>query len=551
VEYEEACHLQEELAAARVRGTVGDLLLLVQHPPVITVGRGGGWEDIVAPAARLRQAGVRVLPTDRGGRATYHGPGQLVAYPILEVPDGDLHAHVWRLEETAIQVLASYGLTAGRLEEHPGVWLRASAAPVSGAGWGPQDGEAKIAAVGVAVRDGVTRHGLALNVAPHMSHFDLLIPCGISGRGVTSMERELGQELDITEVARCLVDSFARVFGRQVAWGEPAELVRLAALPAAEEGAGGVDEQPQWLWQRVSAEAEAAADRIAQLLAGHGLHTVCQEARCPNLAECFGRGTATFLILGNRCTRACRFCAVGHGRPAPYDATEPERVAEAAARLGLRHVVVTSVTRDDLPDGGAGQFAATLRVLRRRLPEARLEVLIPDLGGSCGALEAILDARPDVLNHNLETVPRLYPLVRPGANYRRSMALLAWAKSQAPGLVTKSGLMLGLGERAAEILQVLCDLRQARCDLLTMGQYLQPSDQQLPVVRHVPPEEFGWFQKKAEQMGYLGVASGPLVRSSHRAEALWAEAADHMTLPAHARQRERMFPRSRMESESV
>jgi lipoic acid synthetase len=201
-------------------------------------------------------------------------------------------------------------------------------------------------------------------------------------------------------------------------------------------------------------------------------------------------------------------------------------------------VVVTSVTRDDLPDGGAGQFAATLHVLRRRLPDARLEVLIPDLGGSCAALDAILDAGPDVLNHNLETVPRLYSLVRPGANYRRSLALLAWAKSQAPRLVTKSGLMLGLGERAAEVLQVLRDLRQARCDLLTMGQYLQPSDRQLPVVRHVPPEEFGWFQERAEQMGYLGVASGPLVRSSHRAEALWAAAAGRIAMTPRASEQE-------------
>jgi lipoic acid synthetase len=499
----------------------------------------------------LRQAGVRVVPTDRGGRATYHGPGQLVAYPIFEVPGGDLHAYVWRLEETAIQVLATYGLTAGRLELHPGVWLPAPADPATGPGSGAQDGGAKIAAVGVAVRDGVTRHGLALNVAPQMAHFDLLIPCGISGRGVTSMERELGREVDIAEVAHRFADTFARVFGRHVAWGEPTTLMTLAVAPSQTQGAGGGEVQPLWLWQRVSAETEAAADQVARLLAGQRLHTVCQEARCPNLAECFGRGTATFLILGDRCTRACRFCAVSQGRPALPDPAEPERVAEAAARLGLRHVVVTSVTRDDLPDGGAGQFAATLRVLRRRLPEARLEVLIPDLDGSCAALDAILDAGPDVLNHNLETVPRLYSLVRPGANYRRSLALLARAKAQAPELVTKSGLMLGLGERAAEVLQVLRDLRQARCDLLTMGQYLQPSDRQLPVARHVPPEEFGWVQEKAEQMGFLGVASGPLVRSSHRAEALWAAAAERMTMTPRAREREPISLKPRAREEPV
>jgi lipoic acid synthetase len=535
VEYEAACRLQEDLAAARAQEAIGDSLLLVQHPPVITVGRGGGWQDILASAALLHREGVRVLSTDRGGRATYHGPGQLVAYPILKLPDDDLLAYLRRLEEVVIRVLKGYGLAAGRAEGHPGVWLNGN----------------KIAAIGLAVRQGITRHGVALNVAPNMAHFRLLVPCGIADHGVTSMAHELGRAVDLEVVSRQFVAAFGQVFDCQVAWVESSTLPLNGGrddAPGGEEGAGS---QPRWLWRRVSPESEAKVARMADLLDGLALHTVCQEARCPNLAECFGRGTATFLILGDRCTRACRFCAVSHGRPAPPDPAEPERVAAAAAGLGLRHVVVTSVTRDDLPDGGAGQFATTLRVLRRRLPEARLEVLIPDLGGSCGALEAILDARPDVLNHNLETVPRLYPLVRPGANYRRSLALLAWAKRQAPELVTKSGLMLGLGERAAEILQVLRDLRQARCDLLTMGQYLQPSDQQLPVVRYVPPEEFGWLQEKAEQMGYLGVASGPLVRSSHRAEALWAEAADHVTMPAHARQRERMLPRSRMEHETV
>ena len=262
---------------------------------------------------------------------------------------------------------------------------------------------------------------------------------------------------------------------------------------------------------------------MEHLLADLGLHTVCQEARCPNMAECFGRGTATFMILGDTCTRGCRFCAVNHGRPGPpvsIDPREPERVAEAAARLGLRHVVITSVTRDDLSDSGAGQFAATVQAVRRQRPEATEEVLIPDLNGSHAALETVLDARPDVLNHNLETVPRLYPQVRPQANYRRSLEVLAWTKALAPQTVTKSGLMLGLGERTAEVLQALYDLRKVRCDLLTLGQYLQPTDRQLPVTRYVPPKEFEWYKEKAKEIGFRGVVSGPLVRSSHRAEAL-------------------------------
>jgi lipoic acid synthetase len=224
------------------------------------------------------------------------------------------------------------------------------------------------------------------------------------------------------------------------------------------------------------------------------------------------------MILGDTCTRGCRFCAVRRGRAAPLDPAEPERAAEAAARLGLDHVVLTSVTRDDLPDGGAGQFAATTRAVRRRLPGATVEVLIPDFRGSDAALGVVLEAGPDVLNHNVETVPRLYPRVRPQADYRRSLAVLARAKALQPGMVTKSGLMLGLGERAAEIVQVLHDLRRARCDLLTLGQYLPPTDDQLPVARYVPPEEFDGYRAKAEALGFRGVASGPLVRSSYRAE---------------------------------
>lgn len=500
MEYEAACRLQAEVAAARARGAIGDVLLLLQHPPVITVGRGGGWEDILASASLLRQAGVRVLPSDRGGRATYHGPGQLVAYPIFRVPKSELYGYIWRLEEVVIQVLSTYGLTAGRLAEHPGVWANGN----------------KIAAVGLAVRNGITRHGLALNVAPQMAHFDLLIPCGIADRSATSMERELGRAVDLAEVTDHFVRAFAGVFGCRVVW-EQSPLRRLL-YPSQEYS----PEQPSWLWRRVSPEAESAVACVEGLLADLDLHTVCQEARCPNIAECFGRGTATFLILGDTCTRGCRFCAVNRGQPTPLDPGEPQRVAEAATRLGLRHVVITSVTRDDLPGGGAGQFAATLQVVRRRLPEVTVEVLIPDLNGSHVALETVLDARPDVLNHNVETVPRLYPHVRPRADYRRSLEVLAWAKTYAPQTVTKSGLMLGLGERTAEVLRVLYDLREVRCDLLTLGQYLQPTDRQLPVARYVPPEEFDWYKDKAEAMGFRGVASGPLVRSSHRAEALWA-----------------------------
>jgi lipoic acid synthetase len=503
VAYKESYRLQEELCEARASGTIGDILLVLQHPPVITVGQGGGEEDILAPVSMLRRQGITVEPTDRGGRATYHGPGQLVVYPILRPPNGDLHAYAWCLEETAIRVLNSYGLRASRVDGHPGVWVGSS----NGSG-----NSNKIAAVGLAVRGGITRHGLALNVAPEMTHFDLLISCGNADRGVTSMARELGWTPDLAEVAERFRRTFGQVFGCQVLEGHAATLVR----HSTEES-----EQPTWLWQRISPQEESAMVRMENLLDQFDLHTVCLEAQCPNIAECFGQGTATFMILGDSCRRGCRFCAVKRGRPTAVDAGEPERVAEVAAQLGLRHLVVTSVTRDDLPDGGARHFAATVQTVRRRSPGMVVEVLIPDFGGSQRALETVLAAEPDILNHNLETVCRLYPRVRPGADYQRSLGVLAWAKARAPRTATKSGLMLGLGETTAEVWRTLYDLRQAQCDLLTLGQYLQPTDRQLPVDRFVPPAEFAGYQAKAESLGFRGVAAGPLVRSSHRAEALW------------------------------
>jgi len=260
-----------------------------------------------------------------------------------------------------------------------------------------------------------------------------------------------------------------------------------------------------------------AYERVRGLIAAGGLHTVCQEARCPNAWECFSRQTATFLILGGCCTRDCRFCNVPSGVPLPPDPDEPRRVAEAAGLLGLEHVVVTSVTRDDLPDGGASHFAAAIRAIRERLPSARVEVLIPDFAGDPKALATVVAAGPDVLNHNLETVARLYPRVRPQAGYRRSLELLERAGRLDAALPTKSGLMLGLGETREEVLQAIGDLRRAGCRLLTLGQYLRPSPRHLPVTRYLPPEAFDLLKEQALAMGFDAVASAPLVRSSYRA----------------------------------
>ena len=277
--------------------------------------------------------------------------------------------------------------------------------------------------------------------------------------------------------------------------------------------------KPSWLRRKLP--SGPVYEQVRSLIKNGKLHTVCQEAHCPNQWECFSGRTATFLIMGPRCTRNCRFCAVEHGPLSPPDPEEPAKVAEAAKILELRYVVVTSVTRDDLPDGGASFFAAAIKAIRERIPDALVEVLIPDFQGDAGALRTVVDARPDVLNHNLETVPRLYPSVRPGAVYERSLELLGRVKTFDPSLRTKSGLMLGLGETADEIRQTLQDLHDVHCGLLTLGQYLQPSLEHLPVERFVTPDEFDRWKEIALWMGFSQVASGPFVRSSYHAKDLY------------------------------
>lgn len=280
--------------------------------------------------------------------------------------------------------------------------------------------------------------------------------------------------------------------------------------------------KPDWL--KVRFDAGPAYARIDRLHREEGLHSVCRSAACPNQGECWSRGIATFLILGDSCSRDCAFCNVRHGAPAPLDPAEPQRVVAAIAELGLRHAVITSVTRDDLADGGAAVFAELTCRLRARVPDCRIELLIPDLGGEWEALATLLQALPDVLGHNLETVPRLYPQVRPGASYQRSLWLLAEARDLAPQLLTKSGLMLGMGETPAEVLTVCADLRRAGVDLLTLGQYLAPTRRHHPVQRFVPPEEFTALRQSFLQLGFSHVEAGPLVRSSYHADRAFAAA---------------------------
>ena len=281
--------------------------------------------------------------------------------------------------------------------------------------------------------------------------------------------------------------------------------------------AGDPVRQPKPRWLRVRAPGSSGYLRTKRIVRRLGLHTVCEEAGCPNIGECWHQGTATFLILGDVCTRSCGYCNVVHGAPGAVDPAEPSRVAGAVAALGLAHVVVTSVDRDDLPDGGASVFAAVIRETRRRAPACRIEVLIPDFSGRAADLERVLDAGPDVLNHNLETVERLYRTARPGGRYRRALRLLERARRYRPRTPTKSGLMVGLGESRAELLAALADLRAAGCEILTIGQYLRPSAAHLPVARFYHPDEFADLRARALALGFRHVESGPLVRSSYHA----------------------------------
>ena len=512
-----------------------DHLLLLEHPHVYTLGlRADPAHVLVDPAT----VGAELVRADRGGDVTYHGPGQLVGYPIITVarPPAlpDTPAYVHGVEQVLIDALADLGLPgAGRLDGYPGVWVGVGTAE-------PR----KIAAIGVRLSRGRSRHGFALNVDPDMGMFDHIVPCGITEHGVTSLAAE-GMAATMAEVVDAVAARAAARWGRggvdraDVAWrvapgdlsaftrGEgpgaverqaatqPVRLLGRLATAGVDPAAGQpVDaRKPEWL--RVHTRLGAEYGAVRRTMRSLDLVTVCEEAGCPNIYECWAAGTATFMINGERCTRACGFCLVDTRHPGPLSADEPARVAEAVARMGLAHAVVTAVARDDLPDGGAASFAATIEAIRSRCPGTAVEVLIPDCKGDPAALATIFDARPDVLNHNLETVARLQRAVRPSAAYARSLAVLARAKRA--GLTIKSGLIVGMGETDQEVLGALADLRAVGVDIVTIGQYLRPTSHHLPVDRWVEPERFVAYREAGEAMGIGHVEASPLTRSSYHA----------------------------------
>ena len=523
VSFLEANDFQRALVSSR-----DDYVLLFEHPPTYTKGIRTQPENFLIPPERLDAV---VVDADRGGDVTYHGPGQVVAWAVVTVGDDPAagRLHVNKLEDAVIATVARVDREGragqvGRLEGYPGVWARLESVP------------AKIAAVGVRTeRDSQGRrrslHGVALNVTVDLDAFKAIVPCGIPDKPVASLA-SLGLSATSLEVEEILGEELESRFGapagvarvdRSVSTtSEERPLLRRLrkagvnpddALPIATR-------KPEWL--RIEAHMGNEFQSLRTLTEDLRLVTVCEEAGCPNIFECWSQGTATFMVNGERCTRACGFCLIDTRKPGPLDPSEPERVAEAVLRLGLHHAVITCVARDDLPDGGAGAMAATVRAIRSVSPGTDIEVLTSDLKGDLASLEILLASGPNVLNHNVETVARLQRAVRPSAGYLRSLTVLA--RSAKAGFTTKSGLMVGLGESADEVEETLADIASVGVQIATIGQYLRPTERHLPVARYWEPAEFDDLAQRGRRLGLAHVQSSPLTRSSYHAREALSDA---------------------------
>lgn len=580
VPYAEAWDLQRQLFA-------GDShhLLLCEHPPVYTLGPRAETSNLLLDPDAL---GASVHEVDRGGDVTFHGPGQLVGYPILTLAGrrggglAETAAYVANLEQILIDAVARFGLTAGRLCGFPGVWLDPH---------GPRP--RKLAAVGVRLARGRTMHGFALNVSTDLDWFGHIVPCGIADKGVTSLRAEgVGATMeDVVNVVAELAPAYLapdrpvvdqRVMFRQrrqdlapfsrgegpgepvsggpggcassaggssglagaTPWaptataddpadspmeGVPVRLRgRLAEAGVTDGGHGLRERKPPWM--RVKLRTDPRYLELKKLSRDLELTTVCEEAGCPNIFDCWNEGTATFMLLGERCTRACGFCLVDTRKPQAVEEDEPARIAAAVKRLGLNHVVLTMVARDDLDDGGADIVGRSVEAIRVEMPGTAVEVLTSDFKGSAAALERVVAAAPDVFNHNIETVARLQRAVRPSAAYARSLALLARARMA--GLTTKAGIIVGMGETVAEVRATMADLAAVGVSIVTVGQYLRPTSHHLPVDRWWTPEEFEALARFGEdELGIPVVQASPLTRSSHHAGSVAASVTGSSATP--------------------
>ena len=523
--YSEALILQKGLKES-VAGEHNpyDYLLLLEHNNVITIGRTGDTNNLLLDSEELEKKGIEFFETDRGGDITFHGKGQLIGYPIMRLQDPKkVIPFVRSLEQTIIKTLDSFDIEAFSKEDDTGVWTS----------------EGKIASIGVKVSKWTTYHGFALNIFDKLEGFDFINPCGNQEEKIASVHT-FNTEISFDDVVNKITETFTAEFGYkdvgiQMSQFTPTQLKKHKKHEIDEMLDKGVfqknnnlvpitikgllpnePERPEWM--KVKANLGKDYRDLKNLISEKKLNTVCEEASCPNISECWSMGTATFMIMGDTCTRACGFCDVNTGKPNDLDDLEPLRVAESVLTMKLTHAVITSVNRDDLPDGGSNFFAQTINEVKRLNPSTSVEVLIPDFKGDKGAIDNIIEASPEVLNHNLETVPRLQREIRTAASYGRSLSLLQYAKESAFLGKTKTGLIVGMGEEFEEVIAVLEDLSQINVDIVTIGQYLRPTAKHRPIHRYVDKEEFIKYKSIGESFGIPHIESGPLVRSSYHAK---------------------------------
>jgi lipoic acid synthetase len=500
-DYRQILQQQHELRNKRLNDQIPDTVLIAEHPPVITLGARQSANRLLTDRAELTKQGIDLVEIRRGGGATAHNPGQLVFYPILNLKDLGLGVseYIRELEAIGIELLAKLGIKAHRRKGFPGLWVEDKQAPAANH---EPPATRKIASIGVRVSKSITYHGMAINIQNDLTIFDHLVPCGLDGIEMTSVQKETCNRHSVTNAKEKLSQLLIKHFS------SPSESRATSHQRR---------KLPTWLKRRAPLGQQYR--KTEELLNSLGLNTICFNANCPNRGHCWSKGTAAVLILGNICTRNCTFCSVATGSPVPPDPAEPAKIAEMVKRLGLKYLVITSVTRDDLLDDGASHFRDCINEVRRQAPQTEFEILTPDFR-SCPerAIETLKDALPFVFAHNLETIPSLYRLVRPGANYRLSLHLLQTAKAACPQTHTKSSIMLGLGETDTEINHVLEDLRSVGCDRITIGQYLKPSKNAIEVTEYLPPEKFDFWKQTALKLGFSWVHAAPFARTSYLAE---------------------------------
>ena len=523
--YGEAYILQKGLhSATSQENSPFDYLLLLEHNNVVTIGRSGDINNLLVSKNILNENNIEFFETDRGGDITFHGDGQLIGYPIIRLDDPKkVVPFVRKIENVIIDTLAELSIDAFSKIDDTGVWTK----------------EGKIASIGIKVSKWTTLHGFSLNISENTKGFDFINPCGSSDEHVVSIQ-QFDETVSFKEVTEIISRKFVEIFkyekvDKQFSQFTPRQLKKKKEFHIDQLVNNGVfnasknsvpitlnssvksePERPEWM--KVKANLGKDYLSLKSLIKEKRLNTVCEEASCPNIYECWSMGTATFMIMGDTCTRACGFCDVNTGKPCDLDMDEPYRVAESVKIMGLTHAVITSVNRDDLDDGGSAFFAKTIDEVRLENNQTSIEVLIPDFKGSKEAIDNIINANPEVLNHNLETVPRLQREIRTAASYGRSLALLQYAKESHFLGKTKTGLIVGMGEEFEEVISVLKDLSRINIDIVTIGQYLRPTQRHRLIDRYVSQEEFEQYKTIGQELGIPHIESGPLVRSSYHAK---------------------------------